>query len=106
MMKDVEIDALAKQVFQQRAPGRRLIGLRVQSEEDFNGDQVVRVFAETDAPVLDPRDRLALALGIEDAMAERDDRRSVILAFGPVYTPDDLSDDDTLRSDDTEGDPA
>jgi hypothetical protein len=95
MTPNSEIQKIAEQVLKTRLASSRIVDCTVASEEDFDGEEIIRVTAVSEIPVEDPRERLAANTAIRDELLRRGDKRYVFL---------DIEVSSELPSDD-EGDP-
>jgi hypothetical protein len=79
MVHDAEIQKIAESVLATRFAPQRFLNCEAHSEEDFDGESVVRVKAVLAEPIHDPAPRLDATLAIRDELHNRGDDRYVYL---------------------------
>jgi hypothetical protein len=82
MMRDAQIQEIVTRVLQTRLAARNFIDCEVKSEEDFDGESIIRVKARSRIPVEDAEERLGATMAIRDELRERGDDRYVFLNLG------------------------
>lgn len=94
MTPSSEIQEIAKRVLSSRFAANRIVDCRVSAEEDFDGEEIVRVTAVSEIPVEDARERLAANIAIQDELRRRGDDRYVFLDIEASSEQPDLDEDD------------
>jgi hypothetical protein len=79
MMKDAEIQGIAKKALEAQLARRAVIDCVAHSEEDFDGASVVQVDALVEPPDASAEDRLAVIMAIRARLSDYGDDRFVFL---------------------------
>lgn len=78
-MQNSEIQKIAENVLKSQLASSKIVDCRVESEQDFDGEEIVRVTAVSEIPVEDARLRLAANTAIQDELHRLGDDRYVFL---------------------------
>jgi hypothetical protein len=98
MTPNAEIKKIAEAVLQTQFASSKIVGCRVDAEEDFDGAEIVRVTAVSEIPVENAEERLAANTAIRDALLQRGDNRYVFLDIEvSSERPDDEDGDEPER---------
>jgi len=78
-MQNSDIQKIAEGVLKSQMTSSKILDCRVESERDFDGEEIVRVTAVSEIPVEDARLRLAANTAIQDELHRLGDDRYVFL---------------------------